>query len=131
VVYTHGTAAERAYNIANINDPNNAEGLLIAAAFAAQGYIVVAPNYVGYDSSTLTYHPYLHADQQSKDAVNALVAARSALPTSFAPGVSDGGKLFITGYSEGGYVAMATHRLLQSQGATVTASAPMSGPYAL
>ena len=26
--------------------------------FAAQGYIVVAPNYAGYDISTLGYHPY-------------------------------------------------------------------------
>jgi alpha/beta superfamily hydrolase len=131
VVYAHGTSAEKNYNIANITNPDNAEGLLIAAAFAAQGYIVVAPNYAGYDSSSLGYHPYLHADQQSKDTADALSAARSALPTSFAPTVTDNGRLLITGYSQGGFVAMATHRRLQSSGVTVTASAPMSGPYAL
>lgn len=131
VVYAHGTAAEKSYNIANLTDSANAEGLLIAAAFAAQGYIVVAPNYTGYDTSTLAYHPYLHGDQQSKDTADALSAARSALPTSFAPTATDNGRLFITGYSQGGYVAMATHRRLQSSGVTVTASAPMSGPYAL
>jgi hypothetical protein len=43
----------------------------------------------------------------------------------------DNGKLFITGYSQGGYVAMATHRAMQAAGMHVTASAPMSGPYAL
>jgi hypothetical protein len=37
----------------------------------------------------------------------------------------------VTGYSQGGYVAMATHRALQAAGIAVTASAPMSGPYAL
>ena len=63
-------------------NPDNAEGLLIAATFAAQGYIVVAPNYAGYDTSALAYHPYLNADQQSKDMIDALTAARSALPTS-------------------------------------------------
>lgn len=131
VVYAHGTSAEKNYNIANLTNPDNAEGLLIAAAFAAQGYIVVAPNYAGYDSSSLTYHPYLHADQQSKDTADALIAARSALPTSFAPTVTDSGRLFITGYSQGGFVAMATHRRLQASGVAVTASAPMSGPYAL
>lgn len=131
VVYAHGTSAEKAYNIADLTNTQNAEGLLIAAAFAAQGYIVVAPNYAGYDTSALGYHPYLHADQQSKDTADALSAARSALPTSFAPTVTDSGRLFITGYSQGGYVAMATHRRLQSSGVTVTASAPMSGPYAL
>ena len=58
----------------------NTEGALIAAMFAAQGYIVVAPNYAGYDTSTLAYHPYLNADQQSKDMMDALTAARTALP---------------------------------------------------
>jgi hypothetical protein len=47
------------------------------------------------------------------------------------PGTTDGGKLFITGYSQGGFVAMATHRALQAAGMTVTAAAPLSGPYAL
>lgn len=131
LVYAHGTSAEKSYNIADLTKTDNAEGLLIAAAFAAQGYIVVAPNYAGYDSSSLGYHPYLHADQQSKDTADALTAARSALPTSFAPTVTDNGRLFITGYSQGGFVAMATHRRLQAAGVTVTASAPMSGPYAL
>ena len=103
----------------------------MAGVFAAEGYIVVAPNYVGYDTSTLGYHPYLNGDQQSKDMIDALTAARSALPTADAPATTDGGQLLVTGYSQGGYVAMATHRALQEAGETVTASAPMSGPYAL
>lgn len=131
VVYAHGTTVERSYDIANISAADNAEGLSIAVVFAARGYIVVAPNYVGYATSTLPYHPYLNADQQSKDTVDALAAARSALPTSTAPSVSDSGKLFVTGYSQGGHVAMATHRLMQSTGIPVAAAAPMSGPYAL
>jgi hypothetical protein len=53
------------------------------------------------------------------------------LPKTFAAATTDSGKLFVTGYSEGGYVAMATQRALQTAGATVTAAAPMSGPYAL
>jgi predicted esterase len=130
-VYAHGTRVERALNQADITNEDNLEALLAAAVFTAQGYILVAPNYTGFDTSTLPYHPYLNADQQSKDVVDALTAARSALPTSFAPSVTDGGKLFVTGYSQGGHVAMATHRLLQQSGATITASAPMSGPYAM
>ena len=131
LLYAHGTSTDRNYNIADLSTGTNSEGVLLAAVFAAQGYIVVAPNYVGYDSSTLGYHPYLNADQQSKDMIDALTAARSALPTASAPLTTDGGKLFVSGYSQGGYVAMATHRAMQSAGMTVTASAPMSGPYAL
>jgi hypothetical protein len=131
VLYAHGTTTDRAFNIADIQAPGSGEGLLLAAVFAAEGYIVVAPNYLGYDTSTLGYHPYLVADQQSKDMIDSLAAARAALPTADAPSSTDGGKLFITGYSQGGFVAMATHSAMQSANMTVTASAPMSGPYAL
>jgi acetyl esterase/lipase len=131
VLYAHGTNFNQALNIADITNPSNTEGALIAAAFAAQGYIVVAPNYAGYDISTLGYHPFLDAAQQSGEMMDILAAARTALPKTFAATTTDSGKLFVTGYSEGGHVAMATQRALEAAGATVTAAAPMSGPYAL
>src|SRR5215472_12548985 len=131
VLYAHGTTTDRNFDLAQLDTADSSEGVVLAAVFAAEGYIVVAPNYLGYDISTLGYHPYLIAAQQSKEMIDALSAARAALPTSDAPGSRDGGKLFITGYSEGGYVAMATHSAMQSAGMTVTASAPMSGPYTL
>ena len=128
VLYAHGTTTDRAFSMANLQ---NTETLSLAALFAAKGYIVVAPNYAGYDTSTLPYHPYLIADQESKDMIDALTAARTALPLASATFTTDSGRLFITGYSQGGYVAMATHRAMQAAGMTVTAAAPMSGPYAL
>ena len=70
---------------------------------------MVAPNYAGFDSSKLAYHPYLNADQQSKEMMDALSAARKALPGLLQP-VQDSGKLFIAGYSQGGHMAMATHK---------------------
>jgi dienelactone hydrolase len=128
VLYAHGATTDRGFNMANMQ---NAETVLLAALFASQGYIVVAPNYAGYDTSMLPYHPYLIADQQSKDMIDALKAARTALPFASATLTRDSGQLFITGYSQGGYVAMATHRAMQAAGMTVNASVPMSGPYAL
>ncbi len=134
LLYAHATQFEKAFNIANpdafTTTPEN-DGPVVAATFAAQGYIVVAPNYAGYDTSTLGYHPFLNATQQSGEMIDALTAGRAALPTTFTPSTSDNGKLFITGYSEGGFVAMATQRALEAAGKTVTAAAPMSGPYAL
>jgi hypothetical protein len=131
VLYSHGTQTDKAFNIADITNPSNTEGAVIAAMFAAQGYIVVAPNYAGYDISTLGYHPFLDAAQQSGEMMNILSAARTALPKTMTSTTSDNGQLFITGYSEGGHVAMATQRAIESSGGTVTAAAPMSGPYAL
>ena len=126
VVYAHGTNAAKTFNMANLS--GSSEALLMAAVFASQGYIVVAPNYAGYDTSSLPYHPYLNGDQQSKDMIDALAAARSAYSTASA---SESGKVFVTGYSQGGYVAMATQKAMQAAGMVVTAAAPMSGPYAL
>ncbi len=126
VMYAHGTNTSKTFNMAALS--GNSEALLMASLFASQGYIVVAPNYAGYDTSTLPYHPYLNGDQQSKDMIDSLAAARSAYATASA---SDNGKVFVTGYSQGGYVAMATHKAMQAAGTVVTAAAPMSGPYAL
>jgi predicted esterase len=129
LLYAHGTSLQKSYDMADI--ANNAEARLAAAIFAAQGFIVVAPNYAGYGGSALGYHAYLDRDQQGADMIDALRAARAAFP---AIGARDSGKLVVTGYSQGGYVALATQRAMQLQGSgefTLTAAAGMSGPYAL
>ena len=131
LLYAHGTTTDRNFNMTDVTSGNNLEAILMTAAFAARGYIVVAPNYVGYDTSSSSYHPYLNADQSAKDMMDALTAARSAIPTRLAPTTRASSQLFVTGYSQGGHVAMATHRAMQAAGMAVTASAPMSGPYAL
>lgn len=131
VLYARGTSTDRDADLTLLDNAQNAEGLLIAAFFASQGFLVVAPNYTGYDTSTLGHHPYLVADAQAADMVDALAAARGALPLAAASGTTDDGRLYVTGYSQGGHVAMATQRALERAGQAVTASAPMSGPYAL
>lgn len=133
LLHAHGTSVERAYNLASADPANPAAGeaLLIATMYAAQGYLVVAPNYAGYDSSPLPYHPYLNARQQSADMVDALAAAREALRGLPAGGAGAGPALFLSGYSQGGHVALATHRALQAAGQTVTASAGLSAPSAI
>jgi predicted esterase len=128
LLYGHGTTIERNYNFAS---PANSETSLIAAFYAAQGWIVVGPSYAGYDSSRLSYHPYLNAEQQSSDMVDALRAAKKAFP-NIAANASD--KLFISGYSQGGHVAMATAKAIQEKYSSefkVTALGGMSGPYAM
>lgn len=129
VLYAHGTSLQKSYDMADI--ANNTEARLAAAVFAAQGFIVVAPNYTGYSGSSLGYHPYLDRIAQAADMIDALRAAR----TSFgAIGAKDSGKLMVTGYSQGGFVAIATQRAMQDLGTnefTLTAASGMSGPYAV
>ncbi len=129
VLFAHGTDANKNKNMANVT--GDGEAGLAMTLFAAQGYIVVAPNYAGYNASKLTYHPYLNADQQSQDMIDALRATKSSLTKL---GATASAKLFVTGYSQGGYVAMATVKAIQTKYSsefTVTGSAPLAGPYAL
>ena len=130
LLYSHGTTTLKSYDMAN--PKATPEARLIEAFFAAHGYIVVAPNYLGYDTSSMAYHPYLNAEVQAADMIDGL---RAGLAQVAAAGVAQASKaLFISGYSQGGHVAMATHKVLERDHAgefTVTAAAPMSGPYNL
>ncbi len=141
LLYTHGTRTMQAYNMADVrpvdenNKPitTNTEARLVMAMFAAQGFIVVAPNYLGYDQSTLDWHPYVNGEAQAKDVVDALRAATTYLNTG-SGATKPSGKLVVTGYSQGGYVAMAAHKIIERDYPNefgLVASVPMSGPYNL
>lgn len=130
LLYAHGTTPDKNFNMASV--ATNAEASLVLAFYAARGYIVVAPNYLGYDASDLPYTPYLNAKSSSIDLVDGLRAAKTHLANAGASKPS--GKLLISGYSQGGHVAMAAHRAIEKEYShefTVTASGPMSGPYNL
>jgi hypothetical protein len=128
VLYARGTDVKKSKNMADVQSEE--ETALMTAFFAAQGQIVVLPNYLGHDTSSLDYHPFLNAEAQAVDVIDALRAARTYLATTAGTQASD--KLFIAGYSQGGHVAMAAQRAIERDHVgefTVTASAPMSGPY--
>jgi hypothetical protein len=130
LVGLHGTVPDRLYNLADLSGANPASGRALAWAgmYAGQGYIVVAPNYIGLDTSSAIYQSYHNADQQAQDVLDALTAARALLPAVNAR-ASD--KVFLAGYSQGGWLAMAVHREMEKRGMPFTASVPMSGAYAL
>ncbi|MDQ7976167.1 alpha/beta hydrolase [Paraburkholderia sp. SARCC-3016] len=133
VLYGHGTSTDKNYDSTNLNGDIDGEddALLVAAVYAAQGFTVVMPNYAGYAGSTLPYAPFLNADQQSADMIDALRAARIGFPSVLLDSIFD--KLFVTGYSQGAHVALATLRAMQQLPIEFrpAAFAAGSGPYAL
>ena len=128
VAYNRGTEILKARAMAN---PADSETGVLMALLASQGYAVVATDYLGYNKSNHPYHPYLHADSQASTTIDSIRAARSVMSTL---GVSTSGKLFLTGYSQGGHASLATLKAIQadaSLGMTVAAAGPMSGAYSL
>jgi hypothetical protein len=141
LLYAHGTTTTRSFNLADVSRDtttgafNNAagnEGSLLLAMYAAHGFIVVAPNYLGYDRSSLTYHPYVNAEAQAVDMVDGLRAAKAHLLA--ASSTKPSSRLFVSGYSQGGHVSMATQRALERDHGSefsVAGGFHMSGPYNL
>ena len=85
-------------------------GVRVAVVLASLGYIVLAPDYVGFGASRAR-PPYLLAAPSAAATVDFLTATRTWRSQT---NVADNGQLFLTGCSEGGYVTMATHRALQT-----------------
>jgi pimeloyl-ACP methyl ester carboxylesterase len=81
----------------------------VPVVLASTGYIVLAPDYVGYGSSKSQPHPYLLAAPSASVVVDLLTAAKYWRQTT---GVRDNRQLFLAGYSEGAYVSMAAARSL-------------------
>ena len=128
VAYNRGTDVQASRNMAN---PADSETQLLVAMLASQGYVVVAPNYIGYAGSTFKDHPYLHADSEASTTIDAIRASRAALADS---GVALNGRVLLTGYSQGGHASMATQRAIERDFPgefNVVAAGHMSGPYNL
>lgn len=122
----HGTALKRTDAPSNLN----LDGSLAASCYGSQGYVIAAADYLGYGGSEIK-HPFLHADSEAWVAADLLRAVKMATAQL---GVQLNGKLFLTGYSQGGHVTLALHRHLEKNlhsEFTVTASAPGSGVYDL
>lgn len=97
-------------------------------AFASVGYASVVADLLGLGSSP-GMHPYLHARSEATASVDMLRAARHFCASN---SIGLNGQLFLAGYSQGGHTEMALHRELEryhTNEFTVTASAPMAGPY--
>jgi pimeloyl-ACP methyl ester carboxylesterase len=104
--YQHATIKHQVdapSSLADLGDP--------PVVLASLGYIVVAADYVGYGAASGAPHPYLLSAPSASSVIDLLTAAKFWRQAQHVP---DNKQLFLTGYSEGGYVTMATHRALQA-----------------
>lgn len=125
VIYHHGTTSGRNAVPSNLNTDYSAY-----AAFGSRGFVVLAPDLLGLGISR-GFHPYVHRETQASASIEMLKAFNDWIENS---DYAWNGKLFITGYSQGGHAGMATHWELEanySDEIEVTAAAHLSGPYSI
>jgi fermentation-respiration switch protein FrsA (DUF1100 family) len=120
------------YDLANNQSIyENYEMSFLAATFASAGYIVVAPDGIGYGSTNDREHPYIHAATLAQSSLDMLRAAREFTRQK---ALDPDPRVFITGWSEGGCSGMALHKLIEEtcrDEFTIGSSSLLAGPYAL
>jgi pimeloyl-ACP methyl ester carboxylesterase len=123
--YQHGTITKDAEA-----PSNNAVATEVSVLLASKGYIVLAADYVGYGASKGQAHPYLQSAPSASVVMDLLTAGKYWRQTR---GVRDNRQLFLVGYSEGGYVTVATARSMEGSGNVhqqdLVAAIGGAGPY--
>ncbi|MCJ7553165.1 MAG: lipase family protein [Ignavibacteriaceae bacterium] len=124
----HGTQTKNNL-VASVSPVNSTEGI-VGLIMASMGYMVVVPDYLGFGVSNVM-HPYTHAESLIPGVIDLMRACRIY---SSRHQITLDGRVFLTGYSEGGYATLVTQRKIEleySQEFNLTAVAPMAGPYDL
>ena len=125
--HQHGTITSESGAPSNYG--SSSEVWSAGTVLASSGYVVSAPDYLGYGASKNIPHPYEHRATLASASRDMLRAVRELCEGQKA---ALNGQLFLTGYSEGGFATMSLHKLLEEEHAdefTVTASAPAAGAY--
>jgi pimeloyl-ACP methyl ester carboxylesterase len=128
-MWAHGTES----NISVVASSLKGGQWELGIGFAATGYAVALPDYLGMGDKDpkIPIHPYQHAYHEANTSVNILRASREVSTTE---NVALNGQLFLLGYSQGGYVTVATAKEIQTNLSSefqITGAVPMSGSYDL
>ncbi|OGT97095.1 MAG: hypothetical protein A2X80_14195 [Geobacteraceae bacterium GWB2_52_12] len=134
LMYQHATQIYRPESpsqfLKNQDRPGDYPEVMVAAAIAATGYAVAMPDFEGLGDNTNS-HNFVHGASLADQVIDMLKASRDIIGGTTST-CTWNNKLFLLGYSEGGYATMAATRELQAGGEfTVTASAPLAGPHDL
>jgi hypothetical protein len=89
--------------------------LLLSALYASQGYILIAPDYIGQGIDVNTMHPYVvYPKINALSGLNMIKATRQFLQNQYKIESDKNLNLYITSYSEGGAYALWASRLLDN-----------------
>lgn len=129
LVYEHGTSSCKECVPSRYEETEDGDEGQAGVLFGGVGYVTLVPDYVGMGDGR-GFQTYVHAGTSISASEDMLTAFRDWAPSN---NIQLNDQLFITGYSQGGYAAMAFHRYMQETYGeeSVTAAAHNSGPYSL
>lgn len=124
----HGTITTD--DAAPSNFQNGSEAATFGSVFGSMGYIISYPDYIGYGASKDLPHPYEHRASLASSTLDMLRAAKEMLKQQ--TDVKWNNKLYVAGYSEGGYATMCLQKKIEEEASsefTLKASSCGAGAY--
>lgn len=106
----HGTILDDAQAPSNYGPGSDAYEA--ATVFASVGYIMVCPDYIGYGASKNIPHPYEHRQTLAQASLDMLRAAREFCEDN---NIKWDKRVYLTGYSQGGFATMAMFKLMEEK----------------
>ncbi len=107
----HGTITSE--NQAPSNFADNSEAATFGSVFGSMGYIIAYPDYIGYGASKNLPHPYEHRSSLGSASLDLLRATKELL--SIQKDTKWDQKLFLAGYSEGGYATLSLQKRIEEE----------------
>ncbi|UFH56765.1 S9 family peptidase [Spirosoma sp. KNUC1025] len=89
------------------------EAFQFSSIFSSNGYIIACPDYIGFGESKSQIHPYEYRATQAQTCLDMLRAAREYINANAA--IKWDSRLYLAGYSEGGYATMALYKKMQEE----------------
>jgi pimeloyl-ACP methyl ester carboxylesterase len=102
-----------------------------AEFFASAGYITIMPDFIGYGKTASIFHPYYDSQHAASTVIDMIKATREFLQMEK---ILFSEKLFLAGYSEGGFVTLAAAKEIENNSShdlAVSAVAAGAGGYDL
>lgn len=109
---------------------DDSEGASFGSLFGSLGYIISYPDYIGYGASNAYPHPYEHRASLASASLDMLRAAKEFLKNQSE--IKWNEKLFVAGYSEGGYATMSLQKKIEEEASSefnLVASSCGAGAY--
>ena len=90
------------------------EAYQYATIFSSIGYIIACPDYIGFGESKNVPHTYEHRASLAQAGLDMLRASREYIASHPSTAHWDS-RLYMTGYSEGGYATMSLYKKMQDE----------------
>jgi pimeloyl-ACP methyl ester carboxylesterase len=107
-----GVVVGQHYSIGANREAPSSVMSIIESALSLFGYVVISPDYIGFGSTAGLPQTYIHTKSTGRVTVDMVFAAREYMESK---GMPVGKEMYVAGYSQGGYSALAFAKMAEEE----------------